>query len=60
MILKTIRVEFAIKDLRSVGKNNIVNEVDDSTKVNGIKCWVDSQVKLSKSNNKIRLSLAKT
>lgn len=46
---KITKVELIIEDPRPVGKNNIINKVDSSSKVGNIKFQVDSQVKLAKS-----------
>lgn len=59
-MLRTIGVESAAKDLGFDGEDSIIDGVDDGSKIDKAEFWIDSQVKLSISNNKIKPSLAKS
>lgn len=59
-MLKTKEVELAAENSRLIDENITINEVNGSSKVGGAELWVDSWAKLSKSKNKIRLSLAQS
>lgn len=47
------------KDLGLAGEDSTIDRIDGDGKVDGVKSQIDSQAKLSKIKNKIRLSLAK-
>lgn len=58
-MIRITGIELPAKDLRHIGKNNIIDIVGNSIDVDGTKFWLNFWTKWSNSKNRIRSSLAK-
>lgn len=59
LMLKTMGMKLIAENLELIAENNSIDRVSNTSETNRAKSWINSQAKLSKSKNKIKLCLAK-
>lgn len=52
-MLRTIGVEFLVKDPRSINKNSIIDGVGNNSKVDRVKSWANFWAELAKFKNMV-------